>query len=110
MIGDLSSLAIGIILFAIMLGVGIVVLEKFGDGLADCAAGFTYNSSAAVRACQNDSNISQTASATGAGYADLNQMNVELGTTSGLGSWTPAIVALVVGLLFIGALYGKRKY
>lgn len=80
MFNNLSALALGIVIFAIMIGVGVVVLDKFGQ-----ATGGTANTTAQA-------------------------MITELGTTSGLGSWTAAIVALAVGLLFIGALMGKRKY
>lgn len=79
MISNLTALALGIVVFAIMIGVGVVVLDKFGN-----ATGGTANVTAQA-------------------------MITELGTTSGLGSWTPAIVALAVGLLFIGALMGGKK-
>jgi len=79
LIQNLTALALGIVVFAIMIGVGVTVLDKFGQ-----ATGGTANTTAQA-------------------------MITELGTTSGLGSWTAAIVALAVGLLFIGALSG-RKY
>lgn len=80
MFNNLTALALGIVIFAIVLGVGVVVLDKFGQSV-----GGTANTTAQA-------------------------LITELGTTSGLGSWTAAIVALAVGLLFIGALMGRRKY
>ena len=78
MFNILTGLAMGIVIFAITIGVGVVVLQKFGDSV-----GGTANTT--VVALQG-----------------------ELGT-SGLAGWTAAIVALAVGLLFIGALMGKKS-
>ena len=77
MFNILTGLAMGIVIFAITIGVGVVVLQKFGGSV-----GGTANTT--VVALQG-----------------------ELGT-GGLAGWTAAIVALAVGLLFIGALMGKR--
>ena len=79
MFNVLTALAMGIVVFAITIGVGTVVLQKFGNSV-----GGTANTT--VVALQGD-----------------------LGT-SGLAGWAAAIIALAVGLLFIGALMGKRKY
>ena len=80
MIQNLSGLAMGIVLLAIIIGVGLVVLSKFGNSV-----GGTANTTIVA-------------------------LMGELDTTTGLGSWVGAIVALVIGLFFIGALMGKRKY
>lgn len=78
MIGNVSALAYGIVGFALVIGVGVVVLQKFGD-----ATGGTANTTATYLIGQ-------------------------LGT-SGLASWTPAIVAVVIGALFLAMFMGKRK-
>jgi len=75
----LTGLAMGIVIFAITIGVGSVVLSKFGDSVG------------------GDANTT------------VQSLITDLGTT-GLAGWTGAIIALAVGLLFIGALMGKRKY
>jgi len=75
----LTGLAMGIVIFAITIGVGSVVLSKFGDSVG------------------GDANTT------------VQSLITDLGT-SGLAGWTGAIIALAVGLLFIGALMGKRKY
>jgi len=69
----------GIVIFAITIGVGVVVLDKFGNSV-----GGTANTTA---------------------FALIDDLG-----TGGLAGWTGAIIALAVGLLFIGALMGKRKY
>jgi len=77
MFNVLTGLALGIVIFAITIGVGVVVLQEFGD-----AVGGTANTTTVA-------------------------LQGELGT-SGLAGWTAAIIALSVGLLFIGALMGKK--
>jgi predicted anti-sigma-YlaC factor YlaD len=79
MFQNLSALALGIVVFAIVIGVGVVVLGKFGN-----AVGGTANTT-------------------------VQSLITDLGT-SGLAGWTSAIIALAVGLLFIGALMNKRAY
>lgn len=72
----LISLGLGIIVFALIAGVGSVVLQNFGE-----SAGGTANTT--VNTIQ--------------GYISNN-----------LVTWIPAVIALGVGLLFIGALMGKK--
>jgi len=81
MFDNLSGLAIGLVVFTIVIVIGIVVIQNLGNSVGGAA---------------------NTTAATMQGY---------LGTSNGgLGSWTLAIIALAVGMLFIGALMGKRKY
>lgn len=79
MFNVLTGLAMGIVIFAITIGVGVVVLTKFGDSVG------------------------------GGANTTVQALITDLGT-SGLAGWTGAIIALAVGLLFIGALMGKNKY
>lgn len=78
MFNELTDVGYGIVVFAILIGVGSVVLYNFG-------------------------------SATG-GTANTNVQYVlgQLGT-SGLAGWVPAIIAITIGLLFLGAFMGKGK-
>ena len=101
---NLSGLALGIVTFAITIGIGVVVLTKFGGSLATCAEGFTYNSS--IDLCGNDTG-EDTASPTGT-WTETNYLSGQLGT-SGLSSWTPAIIALVVGMLFLRMFMAKKS-
>jgi len=108
MMATLPALALGVVIFAIMIGVGVVLLNKFGNAIAQCPSaesqafnstdGYCWNATAAKAVPGNP------------GFTDSTNFITELGTTSGLGSWTGAVVALIVGLLFIGALSGKREY
>ena len=68
---NLQALAMGIIGFAVIIGVGVVVLDKFGN-----ATGGTANTS-------------------------VQYLVTQLGST-GLAGWTPAIIAISVGMLFLG--------
>lgn len=106
----------GIVIFAITVGVGVVVLQKFGDSVADCGTTHAYNSNGTTTftnnrccltggsECASATNSTAPSSATTTTLA----LNTDLGT-SGLAGWTGAIIALAVGLLFIGALMGKRS-
>jgi len=78
MFNVLTGLAMGVVIFAITIGVGVVVLSKFGNSVG------------------GDAN------------STVQSLITELGT-GGLAGWTAAIVALAVGLLFIGALMGKKQ-
>jgi hypothetical protein len=111
MFNALTALGWGVITFAITIGVGTVVLTKFGDGVAECGTGFTY--SVTNQTCQNDTLVSDTADPTNAGWVNTDYLNTQLGTT-GLAGWTPAIIAFAVGMLFLGGFLinrgGKRNY
>ena len=77
MFDNLSSLGYGLVTFAIIIGVGTVVLTKFGDSV-----GGTANTT-------------------------VSYLNTQLGS-SGLAGWTPAIIALSVGMLFLGVFLTKK--
>jgi len=80
MMNALISLGLGIIVFALIVGVGVVVLSNFGD-------------------------------AVGAGVGNDTVQTVMGYIQDNLITWIPAIIALGVGLLFIGALMGRKgKY
>ncbi len=80
MFDNLSNLGYGLVTFAIIIGVGTIVLSKFGDSV-----GGTANTT-------------------------VQYLNTQLGT-AGLAGWTPAIIALSVGMLFLGVFLnrGGRK-
>ena len=77
MFDNLSGLGYGIVTFAIIIGVGTVVLTKFGDSV-----GGTANTT-------------------------VQYLNTQLGST-GLAGWTPAIIALVIGMLFLGMFMANK--
>lgn len=77
MFQDLQGLGYGIIIFAVIIGVGSVILFNFGN-----AVGGTANTT-------------------------TQYLLTQLGS-SGLAGWTPAIIAVSVGLLFLGAFLGGK--
>ena len=80
MFNNLTALGYGIITFAITIGIGTVILSRFGTAVPEANATTSY-------------------------------LVGQLGS-SGLAGWTPAIIALVVGMLFLGAFMvkGGRNY
>jgi len=109
MFNVLTGLAMGIVIFAITIGVGTVVLQKFGASVADCGDGFTYNGNSSTgNLCYNDTDTSTGAYNPSTATVTTTSLQGDLGT-SGLAGWTGAIIALAVGLLFIGALMGRKQ-
>ena len=104
MFNALTALGWGVVTFAITIGVGTVVLTKFGDGVAECATDYTYNATA--RQCQNSTGGDGT-DPSNAGWVNTGYLNTQLGT-SGLAGWTPAIIAFSVGMLFLGGFLINR--
>jgi hypothetical protein len=111
MFNDLTGLGYGLVVFAIIIGVGTIVLFNFG-GATGCnsVAGYdTFNSTQGL--CQAGTNSSNTTALGGAAYTNTNYLMTQLGV-NGLAGWTPAIIAISVGLLFLGAFLvkgGKNK-
>jgi len=99
MFDKLSTLGYGLVTFAIIIGVGTIVLTKFGGSLAECASGFEFNTT--QNYCQNATNFSEYTDPTTTAWVNTNYLAGQLGT-SGLAGWTPAIIALSVGMLFLG--------
>ena len=77
MMNALIGLGLGIIIFALIVGTGLVVLVNFGTAVGTGEANTTI-------------------------YTMIGYMQNNLVT------WIPAIIALGVGLLFIGALMGRK--
>ena len=109
MFNALTNLGWGVVTFAITIGVGTVVLTKFGGAVATCPWGYTYNST--TDNCYV--NASNTTDPTNNGWVNTDYLNTQLGTT-GLAGWTPAIIAFAVGMLFLGGFLinkgGQRQY
>ena len=109
MIQILTGLAMGIVIFAVSIGVGLVVLTKMATTQAVCPTGYaTYSES--LDTCHETGNVSNTSSAGGTAYTTLGTLQ---GSTNGLGAlvtWVGAIIALLIGVAFIGLLMGKKRY
>jgi hypothetical protein len=72
--------------------------------MATCGTGFDYNSS--TQLCQNTTLITDTTAPVNTEWVNTNYLTTQLGST-GLAGWTPAIIALSVGMLFLGVFLNK---
>jgi len=109
MLQDLTALGYGLVVFAIIIGVGSIILSNFGSAVADCTnvgsvGTWTYNTTSGL--CGNTSITRSPPAGAVNSYYLLGQLG-----SSGLASWTPAIIAMAIGLLFLGAfmLKGGKK-
>lgn len=109
MFQNLTALGYSIIAFTILVVIGIVVIGQLAANVTPCATGYTYNATA--QTCYETANTSNSGYAPSVGTQTANSMNGYLGT-SGLAGWTPAIIALAIGVLFLAAFGfgGKKKY
>ena len=105
MFNDLTGLGYGLVIFAVTIGVGSVILINFGGSVAECNdAGYSYD--ADLELCSNGTD---TATPTGYGYTNTNYLTGQLGS-SGLAGWAPAIIAVSVGVLFLGMFMLRGKF
>jgi len=109
MFNALMGLGWGIVGFAMIIGVGMVVLNRFAGGISACnSSSPTYNYT--QEWCQNATSISGDAHTyvpDSNGYTSVSTLTDQLGS-SGLAGWAPAIIAFSVGMLFLGGfLIGK---
>lgn len=80
MFGELTALGWGLVVFALIIGIGSIVLSEFGDSVTGTEA-------------ENNTDYL------------LGQLGEE-----GLAGWTPAVIAIFVGLMFVGAMtFGKKR-
>lgn len=116
MFNQLVALGWGLVTFAIVIGIGTVVLEKFGGAVANCPTGYSYQTNGTATyttglccldtgtTCSTAGNYTAPATAT----TSAHYLEGQLGSSSGLASWVPAIIALAVGLLFLGSFMVKK--
>jgi|19_taG_2_1085344.scaffolds.fasta_scaffold14581_2 hypothetical protein len=99
MFNDLTNLGYGLVVFAIIIGVGSIVLYNFAGATGCKDANYpTWNATDNLCTHTNGS----TTAAGGASYDNTDYLLGQLGQ-SGLAGWTPAIIAISVGILFLGA-------
>ena len=118
MINALTGLGYGIIGFAILVGIGIIVLGSLGTAIASCPTGYTYNSNGTATFSHNTCCMSngtanpncllgQNTTPASTATQTVNTINgTYLGTN--LVSWIPVIIVLVIGMLFLGAFLSKK--
>ena len=104
MIDQMQVIGTGIIALVIIIAIGALVITKVGNSVAVCAADYTYNDTQVK--CVNATNEDPTDPAN-APWVALNYGNTQIGTT-GLLSWLPAIIALLVGVWFLSYFAGRN--
>lgn len=111
MLNNFPAIGIAIIVTAVVIGVGYIVIQGLVDSNA-CPSGFEFNDSATLGGgteCYETINTSHEVSYNSLG-SNLMTTQGYLGTSSGgLGSWILPVIALAVGLFFIGALMGRKR-
>ena len=119
---QLQALGMGIIGFALIVGTGTIVLTNFGGAVANCESNYSSHVDGATNGndtvwnstTENCQFLDNGATQNGSGYTTETSgyeitvfMNTQLGTT-GLAGWTPAIIAITVGMLFLGYFMFKK--
>ena len=105
MMQTLQAIGFGIVGFAVIVIIGIVMITKLGDSIAHCPTGETYNVTDGY--CWNAT--AQKAVPANAEYTTSTYMKTQLGS-SGLSGWIPAVIAVAIGGLFLALFGGKKKY
>ena len=120
MIDALQGLGYGIIGLAVLVGIGMVVLNQLGTTVAGCPTGYTYEYNGTggtffgggVCCLDTGADCSTGANTTASSTASTQLYtinNTYLATN--LVAWIPVVIVLVVGMLFLGAfLTRKRSY
>ena len=110
----LIALGLGIIVFALIVATGLVVMANFASAVAECPTGYAWNTNGSSTFADDTCCLTGGTDCSSAGnYTGASQGSQNLITMSGymqnnLVTWIPAIIALGVGLLFIGALMSKK--
>ena len=106
----LSNLTYGLVVFALVVAVGTIVLFNFAKTGACDEFGTAYpNFNESIGKCEN-STYGGAQTITRDTYVTTNYLQSKLGSGSGgLASWTGSVVAIAVGLLFLGAFMLKGK-
>jgi len=105
MMDVLQGIGYGIVAFAVLVVVGLVVITKLGDTVAQCATDYTFD--VATQKCLNSTGGDPT-TATGTAFTSSTYLSTQLGS-SGLSGWIPAIIAVAIGALFLSYFMGKKR-
>lgn len=110
MVGQLQGIAFGIIGLVILVGISLVVISHLEDTTAACpaACGTTGDYNISSDTCSNSTDA-DCGAAVGKAYTSLAYGATQIGST-GLLSWLPAIIALMVGVFFLAYFAGRRDY
>ena len=108
MMDVLQGIGYGIVALAILVVVGLTVIDKLGDTTAACGTGSlegTVTYDAATNLCGN---TTDTEAATGTAFDGTTYLATQLGS-SGLSGWVPAIIAVAIGALFLSYFMGRKR-
>ena len=114
MMNALIALGLGIIIFALIVATGLVVMANFAKSVSECPTGYSWKTNGSdTFTADTCCNSSGAETCTGVNATTASEGSQGLITISGymqdnLVTWIPAIIALGVGLLFIGALMGRK--
>lgn len=104
MFDQLQGLGYTIVALAIIIVIGSVIMVNLGNAGLSCPSTFSANS---TDLCSNGTDVAVPIDGfdinVTAGY-----MVNQLGSSSGLASWVPAIIALLIGTLFLAAFMGRK--
>ena len=111
----LIALGMGIIVFALIVGVGLVVMANFSSSVAECPTGYAWNTNGSDTFSADTCCLTGGVDCSSAGnHTAASEGSQSLVTMTGymqnnLVTWIPAVIALGIGLLFIGALMGRNR-
>ena len=115
MINALTGLGYGIIAFAVLIGIGIVILGQLSSTVAGCATGFTYQANSSTTFTTNLCCLTDGEDCTSAGnYTSPSTASQNMNTIgetyigTNLVGWIPVVIVLVIGMLFLGAFMAKK--
>lgn len=104
----LTAIGFGLTTFAIIVGLGLVVITKLGDQVVNCNAigggASTWNSTLGL--CVNASG--STGAGAGSAYTTVSYVATQMGST-GLAGWIPVIIVVLIAGLVLALFGGKGK-
>ena len=115
MINQLTAIGYGIICFAVLIGIGMVVLGSLASTVSSCPSGYTYQTNGTATYTNGRCCLNTGDSCTNAGNSTLpstaSQNLYTINTTyigTNLVTWIPVIIVLIIGMLFLGAFLTKK--
>ena len=117
MVSQLQVITFSIITLVIIAGIGLVVISNLQKSVATCPTGWNLNNSngstlgytQSIDTCVNDTgDYSNTTDPGQASWGALDYGATQLGST-GLLSWLPAVIALIIGVFFLAYFAGGKK-
>ena len=111
MVGQLQVIAFSLIALAVLVGIGMIILGHLAETqencatLASCGAAAVYNTT--TDTCSNATSATCGDPST-SGWAAVDYGRDQLSST-GLLSWLPAVIALIIGIFFLTYFMGRKK-